>query len=178
MRQVATAARIYRIPVCLRKIIFSYKLSYQFVYFCLLCFGIFFIESSRYNSSTSSSILCLPWWPHQSFSGICTSLLYSCSSTHKILTFAMSFMEFTAANIKTTLFLDVTPCSLVVTYESTWHHVAEESISFVKILTHKCMQPQYMIIDNLLLHWTCTEVGLLVCVGRSLDFGASEKYKY
>jgi hypothetical protein len=56
MRQVATAARIYRIPVCLRKITFSCKLSYQFVYFCLLSFGIFFfIESARYNSSTSSS---------------------------------------------------------------------------------------------------------------------------
>jgi len=41
MRQVATAARIYRIPLCLRKSTVSYKLSYQFVYFCLLFFGIF-----------------------------------------------------------------------------------------------------------------------------------------
>jgi len=74
----------------------------------------------------------------------------------------MRFTEFTAENIHTTLFLDVTPCSLVVTYESTWRHVAEESISFVKILNHKCMQSEYMIIDTLLQHWTCTEFGLSV----------------
>jgi hypothetical protein len=82
----------------------------------------------------------------------------------------MRFMEFTAGNINTTLFLDVKPCSLIVTYESTWRHIAEEIISFVKILNHKCMMLQYMIIDTLLQHWTCTEFGLLVYVGRSLDF--------
>jgi hypothetical protein len=71
----------------------------------------------------------------------------------------------------------VTPCNLVITYESTWRHVAEESISFVKIPNHKCMQPQYMIIDTSLQYWTCTEVGLLVYVGRSIDFSASEKCK-
>ena len=48
----------------------------------------------------------------------------------------MRFIEFTAGNINTTLFLDVTTYSLIVTYESTRRHVAEESISFVKILNH------------------------------------------
>jgi len=32
------------------------------------------------------------------------------------------------------------------------------------------MQPHYMIIDILLQHWRCTEIGLLVSVGRNLDF--------
>jgi hypothetical protein len=73
----------------------------------------------------------------------------------------MRFMEFTAENINTTLFMDVTPCRLVVTYEGTRCHVGGESVSFIKILNHKCMQPQYMIIDTLLQHWTYTEVGLL-----------------
>jgi len=69
---------------------------------------------------------------------------------NKIFTFVMIFMEFPAGNINTMLFFwDVTPCSFVVTYESTWRHVAEESISFVKILNHECVHPQYMIIDNL-----------------------------
>jgi hypothetical protein len=64
----------------------------------------------------------------------------------------MKFMDFTAGNINSTLFLDVTLCRVVVTDETTRRHVAEESISYVKILNHKCLQPvrdyRYFFLQN------------------------------
>jgi hypothetical protein len=67
---------------------------------------------------------------------------------NKFFYFVKRFIEFPAGNINTMLFLNVTPRSLMVTSESTWRHVPEESISFVKILNYKCVHPYYMIIDN------------------------------